>query len=119
MCIHVSVHVCVFTYGHSCVCLCVCVCVCVCVSCETHPVLEAGHTDGEQLHQPVELGEGHVGRPALDQGLVGVLHDPQETHQQVPAGLGRQGAGGLCCLPGRGRGETKEKVDASGRIFKN
>src|SRR4029434_1090833 len=65
----------------------VCVCVCVCVSCETRTVLEAGHTDGEQLHQPVELGEGHVGRPALDQGLVGVLHDPQETHQQVPAGL--------------------------------
>ena len=58
---------------------------------QTDPVLKAGHADSEELQQLVELRGRHIYSPALNQTLVGVLHHPQETHQQVAAGVCCQG----------------------------
>lgn len=55
-----------------------------------NPVLEAGDADGEQFQQAAQLRDGHVYGPALDQILVRVLDNPQETHEQIAAGLCRQ-----------------------------
>lgn len=55
-----------------------------------HPVVEAGGADGEELEEATQLRRGDVHYPALDQTLVCIFHDPQETHKQVTAGLGRQ-----------------------------
>ncbi len=54
-----------------------------------YPVLKAGDADGEELQQTAQLRWRHVHCPALDQILIGVLDDPQETHEQI--------ATGLCC----------------------
>ena len=56
----------------------------------SYSVLEAGDADGEELEEAAELRGGHVNQPALDQALISVLHDPQETHQQIAARLCRQ-----------------------------
>lgn len=57
-----------------------------------HPVVKAGGADGEELEEATELRRGYVHYPALDQALFCILHDPQETHQQITAGLCRQRA---------------------------
>lgn len=55
-----------------------------------HPVVEAGGADGEDLEEATELRGGYVHYPTQDQTLVCSLHDPQETHQQITAGLCRK-----------------------------
>lgn len=55
-----------------------------------HPVVEAGGADGEDLKEATELRGGYVHYPTLDQTLVCILHDPQETHQKITAGLCRK-----------------------------
>lgn len=55
-----------------------------------YPVLEAGDADGEEFQKAAQLRGGHVCGPALDQILVRVLDNPQETHQKIAASFGRQ-----------------------------
>lgn len=69
------------------------------------PVLEAGDADREELQQFVELWWRHIHGPALDQAPVGILHHPQETHQQVAACVCSQGGYRLHLL-GRTEGIT-------------
>lgn len=58
----------------------------------SHPVVKAGGADGEELEEATEMWGRDVQYPTLDQALVCVLYDPQETHQQITAGLCRQRA---------------------------
>lgn len=76
---------------------------------QTDPVLKTRHADSENLQQLVELRGGHVHSPALDKTPVGILHHPQEAHQQVTAGVCRQGGYRLPLLGQRGRCLTQER----------
>lgn len=76
-----------------------------CAKPPTDLVFEAGHADSEELQQLVELRGRHLHSPALNQTPVGVLHHPQEAHQQMPAGVGSQGSNGFT-LAGRRNGRN-------------
>lgn len=47
----------------------------------------------QQIQQAVDLQYRQVRHPALQKGCICILQHPQETHQQSPATLRRQGAG--------------------------
>ena len=54
-------------------------------------VLEGSQAEVQQVQDTTQLREGQVRSPALQQGRLSVLQDPQHTHQQGPAGLSREG----------------------------
>lgn len=68
-------------------------------------VLEGSQAKVQQVQETPQLRQGQVCSPALQESRLGILQDPQHTHQQGAAGLGRQGTAGAGSLgPERGQG---------------
>ena len=51
----------------------------------TNSVLEAEHTEVQNIEEWVEPGDGECVPPAGDQVLVNAIDDPEEAHQQIPS----------------------------------